>query len=306
MHRLIGLGILTAFALVPAVAKDKPDGNASVRGKAGDSEIVVTTTNRLAGAIDSVTWNGKEFIDSFDHGRQLQSACAFDCKDRKSFWAEAYNPTEAGGRKDGKGPRSSSELVAIKAEKNHLETTTRMAFWLPPNEFSPGPMGAKHPAKNKTVLSDVLVKKTVVVGTKASPHLIDYRVTFVVPPTEEHTYAQFEALTGYMPAEFAVFRTFDPTTGKLAALDDGPGEQRLPVVFSTKDDRFAMGIWSPETKPGYGRFRFEREKVVKWNCVFRVTDPNGVKPGEYSYQMFVAVGTLANVTDAISAVAKAK
>lgn len=306
MPRWIGLGLAFLLALLPAAAKDKPDGNAVVRGKAGDSEIVVTTTNRLAGAVHSVTWNGKEFIDSLDHGRQLQSACAFDCKDRKSFWAEAYNPTEAGSRKDGAGPRSSSELVEIRAEKNRLETTTRMAFWLAPNETSPGPKGAKYPAKNKTVLSDVTLKKTVVVGTNDSPHLIDYRATFVVPPSEEHTFAQFEAVTGYMPAEFAVFRTFDPSTGKLAPLDDGPGEQRLPVVFSTKDDRFAMGVWSPDPKPGYGRFRFEKEKVVKWNCVFRVSDPNGVKPGEYSYRMFVAVGTLANVTDALAAAAKGK
>ncbi len=306
MARWLGLGLAFLLALIPVAAKDKPDGTAVVRGKAGDSEIVVTTTNRLAGAVHSVTWNGKEFIDSLDHGRQLQSACAFDCKDRKSFWAEAYNPTEAGSRKDGAGPRSSSELVEIRAEKNRLDTVTRMAFWLAPDETSPGPKGAKYPAKNKTVLSDVRLKKTVVVGTNDSPHLIDYRATFVVPSSEEHTFAQFEAVTGYMPAEFAVFRTFDPGTGKLAALDDGPGEQRLPVVFSTKDDRFAMGVWSPDPKPGYGRFRFEKEKVVKWNCVFRVSDPNGVKPGEYSFRTFVAVGTLANVTEALGAAAKGK
>ncbi len=34
------------------------DGNAVIRGKAGSSEIVITTTDRLAGAIHSLTWNG--------------------------------------------------------------------------------------------------------------------------------------------------------------------------------------------------------------------------------------------------------
>src|SRR5205814_1017813 len=49
-------------------AKEFPNakGNAQVRGKFKDSEIVITTTQRLAGAIHSLTWNGQEFINSVD------------------------------------------------------------------------------------------------------------------------------------------------------------------------------------------------------------------------------------------------
>ena len=54
------------------------DGNSVVRAPLRDSEIVIKTTSRLAGAIDSLTWNGQEFINSFDHGRQLQSASNLD------------------------------------------------------------------------------------------------------------------------------------------------------------------------------------------------------------------------------------
>jgi hypothetical protein len=54
---------------------------------------VITTTSRLAGAIHSLQWNGKEFIDSADHGRQLQSACSFD--NARHANAETFNPTEA-------------------------------------------------------------------------------------------------------------------------------------------------------------------------------------------------------------------
>lgn len=300
---LVGLAAgVVGFA--PARGKDKPDGDAVIRGKAGPADIVVTTTDRLAGAIHSVVWNNKEFIDSTDHGRQLQSAVAFDCGDRKSFWPEAYNPTEAGSRKDGVGPRSTSELVGLQAAKNRLDSITRMAFWLAPNEFSPGPKGAKYPAKNTKAVSDVLLTKSVAVGTKASPHAIDYKVTFTVPPSEKHTLAQFEALTGYMPPDFTLFWTFDPAAGKLKPLDDGPGEQPLPVVFSTENKLWAMGVWTPEPGAGYGRFRFKAEKVVKWNCVFRVADPKGVKPANYTYQMYVAVGSLQNVTDTLAALAK--
>jgi len=34
---------------------------------------------------------------------------------------------------------------------------------------------------------------------------------------------------------------------------------------------------------------------VKWNCVFRVRNAHGIRTGDYSYRMLVAVGTLAQV-----------
>ncbi len=43
------------------------------------------------------------------------------------------------------------------------------------------------------------------------------------------------------------------------------------------------------------------EKVVKWNCVFRVRAAEGIKPGDYPFRMFVLVGDLATVTDSLRA-----
>lgn len=92
-----------------AAAQAPPSGNAVIRAKAGPSQPLITTTIRLAGAIRSLTWDGKEFIDSQDHGRQLQSAANFDCG--KPFVPEGFNPTEAGSRRDGAGDRSSSKML---------------------------------------------------------------------------------------------------------------------------------------------------------------------------------------------------
>ena len=64
-------------------AKDE-FGHAVIRAPAHGSEIVITTTPRLAGAIHSLTWNGKEFIDSFDHGRQMQSAAVSEVSAMRS------------------------------------------------------------------------------------------------------------------------------------------------------------------------------------------------------------------------------
>jgi hypothetical protein len=273
-------------------------GNAVIRGESG---IVITTTDRLAGAIHSLTWNGKEFIDSHDHGRQLQSACSFDCALPNQFWAECFNPTEAGSRADGTGNTSSSKLLRLITDGRELRTTTQMAFWLAPGEKSYG-----RPALNEQVLSEHVVSKQVRIGYKTLANVIEYEVTFTVPGGEPHTYAQFEALTGYMPSEFSHFWKFLPSSGQLEQLDDGPGEQKFPVVFATEDGTHAMGIFSPnspsltDANAGYGRFRFKSEDVVKWNCVFRVRNAQGIGSGEYRFRLFVAVGTQKDVTQALT------
>jgi hypothetical protein len=284
-----------ALACVAVAAEPHVNGDAVIRGPAGGSEIVVRTTDRLAGAIDSLTWGGKEFIDSVDHGRQLQSACSFGTAGR-GFWAECYNPTEAGSRDDGAGPKSSSRLLKLHAAGRELSTTSRMAFWLAPGEKSSG-----RPARNDTALSNVTLSKRVAIGTKSLPNVLEYQVAFTVPPAEKHTYAQFEVLTGYMPATFARFWAFDTKTGRLAELTDGPGEQAKPVVFSDADGSHAMGVFTPDrpawvTGPaGYGRWRFTPERVVKWNCVFRATNPAGIPAGDYRVRLFIPVGTLEDV-----------
>jgi hypothetical protein len=296
-HVLAAIACLIAST---AVAADRPSGNATIRGKFGPSDIVITTTDRLAGAIHSLTWNGKEFIDSVDHGRQLQSAASFDAARGGEFWAECYNPTEAGSRADGAGEKSSSRLLKLRAQGAELTTMTQMAFWLAPGERSSG-----RPALNDRVLSNHLLTKRVQIGHGQLANVLEYDVTFTVPPGERHTYAQFEALTGYMPAEFARFQKFLPDSGKLEPLDDGPGEQKYPVVFSTETGSHAMGVYSPDQpspgydQAGYGRFRFQPEKVVKWNCAFRVRRDEGIAPGEYKYRVFVAVGTLEDVRRAM-------
>jgi len=117
----------TPVTPVAAVTAD-----ATIRGEALGSEIVITTTDRCAEAIHFLRWNGREFIDSADHGRQVQSASNLDCA--TPITGETYNPTEAGSRRDGAGPNSSSKILSLKAAKNVLETSSRMAFSLVPGE----------------------------------------------------------------------------------------------------------------------------------------------------------------------------
>ena len=261
---------------------------------------MITTTSRLAGAIHSLTWKGKEFINSTDHGRQLQSASNFDAG--AAFIPETFNPTEAGSRGDGAGPQSTSRLLHLVARDRTLQTTSQMAFWLAPDEKSLG-----HPARNVTRVSDHLLTKRVSIGYRDLPNVIQYDVTFSVPVGEKHVYGQFEAVTGYMPADFKNFWVFNPESGMLQTLSDGPGEQSLPVILATASGDYAMGVVARDpapsgmTGPGYGRFRFRREKVVKWNCVYRLQDEqNGLRAADYSFRQFVIVGSLDDVKSAMT------
>jgi len=72
-------------------------------------------------------------------------------------------------------------------------------------------------------------------------------------------------------------------------------------VLATTSGRHAMGIYAPPqpqpqpAPPGCGRWRFGPERVVKWNCVFRVRHAAGLAPGDYSYRMRAPIGTLTDV-----------
>ena len=290
--------VLLFFASAADLGAATADGHATIRGKAGPSDIVITTTSRLAGAIHSLHWNGREFIDSYDHGRQLQSASNLD--NGTPITTETYNPTEAGSRLDGTGGTSSSRLLRMHAGPSGIETTTQMAFWLAPGEKS-GP----NLAKNATILSKHLLTKVVRIGYGGLPHVISYKATFRLPQGERHHHAVFEVLTGYMPPEFARFWQFNAKTAELESLSDGPGEGPCPVVLALPSGTHAMGIYAlPQSVhgsrgPTYGRFRFVAEKVVKWNCVFRVADDAVLAAGDYPFQMFVIVGDLNAVRDSL-------
>jgi hypothetical protein len=273
-----------ALAQAPAVS-----GDAELSGTMGGKPLVIRTTSRLAGAIDSVKWAGVEFIDSHDHGRQLQSALNADVDG--VYHVECYNPTEAGSVVDALGPKTTSRLEFLAIKDGALTTHTRMAFWLAPGMKSGG-----HLAQNTTLLSGHILNKQVRIGRPGMDHVLDYKVTFTVPVDRPHKFLQFEALTGYMPWSFSEELRFDAKTSTLVPLPRQDGEQRDPVVLSTPSGSHAMGVFTPERpragQPavGFGRFKFEHEKVVKWNCVFRLRQDKPIPP-HHSFQLYVVIGT---------------
>jgi len=274
-------------------------GDIAIQKGVFDSTLrIAASTDRFAGAIYSVTFRGKQYINATDHGRELQSASSFD------GLGECFNPTEAGSSADGAGFTSSSVPINYSTSGYDLQTVTNMAFWLlPGQQYGRLCSDTTHftTAQNKTIVSGHTLNKTVSIGYQGIPNVVRYTVAFNVP--EAHQSATFEAVTGYMPPDFSMFLKYDPAKRVLSTLSDVAGEQSTPVILATRDGRHAMGVSSfglPQaTFPsiGYGRFRFP--DTSKWNCVFR---EGYVAPGStYSYTCMVAIGTVDEIIAAQNA-----
>lgn len=261
----------------------------------GDT-LTVKTCDWDAQAICSVKRGGKEYIDDYDHGRQLQTAITFG-------QGEAYNPTEAGASylTNGINPEPSKSIngsvtTGFTGANQWLHTSTKMAYWNPVNGVE---------------VSNWFVDKHVTAIPGMYSNYLKYEVTVMAQtgvgePT--HSYGQFEFLTGYMPAEFSKFYTLDVKgTKALAAILPCPNyttcspEQPLPLIFATTDGNHAMGIYNrglPQPNyaaAGVGRWQFTGpwtgQSVVKWNNVYRYN--GSITAGTpYTYTGYVIVGNL--------------
>ncbi len=275
-------------------------GNGSISKEVFDSFITISTTSRLQGAIGSLTFRGKEFLNQEDHGRELQSASSFD------GYGECLNPTEAGSQTDGKGDLSTSRLLGYSAEGNVLRTSTQMAYWLRGNQDyghytqnegrGCGNNSNVKRAQNSVDLSNNVLFKRVTIGYSNIQNVIEYLVTFRI--TENHQSAVIEAVTGYLGPEFSTFFAFDPSSGQIAPLSSINAEQAFPVILSTNNQSYAMGIYSPDlpeasfSTVGYGRFNFFESNTIKWNAVYR----RGNTPAaDYSYRQYIIVGSVSEV-----------
>ena len=264
----------------------------SIRATVLGTPLVISATARNAGAIDSLIWNGLEFIDAKDHGRELQSASSYD------GYGECLNPTEAGSGRDGVGATSTSRLLGLSTDGNVLATTTQMAYWVPAGARYDGAAHCGthpelHAAVNGADLSNDLVSKSVSIGYGGFDNVIQYLSSFRT--ADAHSQAQFEAVTGYLSANFTSFYAVDMNTYAMRPLDHVAGEVGQPVIFATADGSHAMGAYSPDipenATSGYAKFFFPGD-TSKWSVVFR---QNATPAGTYAFRSYIVVGNLTQV-----------
>lgn len=249
-------------------------GNAAAQGVSGDGEIrsddlasplVIKTSTNMAGAIESLTWNGKEFINKSDHGREMQSS-AFLAILNESELRPCYNPNEAGSRYDGAPTRpSSSRLLSFSAQGNTLSSSSYPAYWKNCVRDDPSYLNTHYrndgiPFANDPIItgfvysvsntaggttkpSTLKFSKSVTIGFQGHPGIIEYKTIFDVPdsyagpagssPTP-FTEIAFEPLTAYMPmatvSEFFMYRRAE----ELIRIWDSSFKKIDPITGETK------------------------------------------------------------------------
>ena len=161
---------LISALLLPASALAQNHYDFSISSTVYGSPLTIGGSYQFAGAISSLFWRGREFVNVRDHGREIQTAGQFH------GLGECYNPTEAGNVAD--GPSSSSMLWSVSTASNVLQTSNQMAFYLRSGQTGACPPGAIPP---NATLSNYFVDKTVRIGFAGIPNVIEYLTTLWVP-----------------------------------------------------------------------------------------------------------------------------
>ena len=204
----------------------------------------------------SIKWAGKEFINNWDHGRQLQLDSQFFNR------YICYNPYEAGSFDDAKSPTSTSKLLSITANGNRLEATTQMAWYYTYHESSNPADYCGDPAQwlacpaYNGPLSNYKVHKTITIGFEGIPNVIEDLVDQFVP---EPIRMGNNALVAVVNYDFSSMRSWDVVSKDYRNVRALAGEDDRIKVVSTPDGSYAMGWYAPELLQPYGN-----DGVANW------------------------------------------
>lgn len=273
----------------------------------GNETVQLGTSNRFGGAVDSLVYDGKEFINNVDHGRQMQVAYSLDGHN------EALMPTEAGNNRDLDGDTSTSQVLGVDVANGSVSTASHPAYWLEPGEKAGTYNGEDTYAQNKTEVSADTLRKTVTAGVGGHSNVIQYDSHIQL--AEPHRSMYVEAPTTYLPPEFDRHYRFDPATGKAREYPRVHSENpnaaegfkdeagNVPLIVSTPDGKHAMAMWSPDEGRADLQYRFHqfdfaqtggdtKYNATKMGVTFGM---NGDVPQDLQTRTYVIVGTVEEV-----------
>jgi alpha-tubulin suppressor-like RCC1 family protein len=251
LHRSsIIIGMLAALLGGVAVSHAQVNGNATIT--ATDGTISVSTSSQFGGAVSSIKWGGKEFINNWDHGRQLSPNYQFFNR------FICYNPYETGSLNDGNKPTTTSKLLSLTTSGNTLQSATQMAWYYFPfvdrNNAKPqddcgDPSQWLPVTPYNTPLSNYVVHKTVTIGYAGIPNVIEYRTQVTIP---EAVLKGSNNPTAVLNYDFSSVRSYDVVSKDYRKVNALGGEDDRIKVVSSADGSYAMGWYSPELLQPYG------------------------------------------------------
>lgn len=247
----------------------------TLQGTFNNFPVSISASRDFGGAIYSLRWNNFEFINSDDHGRELQTAWQLD------YLGEDENPTEAGSALD--KVASSTIIKTAAVDERTLTTSAWLAYW--------------YPYKGQ-VTSYHTLSKTVTLGYKQFSNIIHHEISISL--ADDHVYMGVEGLTGYLPKLFTRWFIFDPVT-KIRTEVFGITTMTissLPVIASNQDGSYAISLYH---LANFYNMSYVYGVISSWpklDCAwFGINNPKAVT---YSWEAFTIFGTLEDVTSTLS------
>jgi len=242
----------------------------------GNSKIFVGTSKRMAGAIDSLVYDNIEFINSYDHGRELQLASV------SSWSSEAglYNPTEAGSCQNWWTDSTSSILNGIYAAGPAMSTSVTPAFWFEPTPNVTPPLSCPGIGKGSgKVAWNHTFQKSITIGQPGLPNVIKFAsqidINEKVPQDYSNPMApvvRFEVPTGYLAGEFSKKYRYNRTSGALTnitSLACHEANQACtsddPLIFTNALESHALAVCNG---PSSGAIFANYPKYESWGTWF--------------------------------------
>lgn len=268
--------VVTPPVVAPPAAPIIP-ATLSLSGK-GSLPIKVTVDNaRFGGAVVGLTWNGKEFINIYDHGRQLQSAMQVD------GFGECNNPTEAGSEHDARKQTSTSKVLASTKTDNTLSTKAKMAYWT--FQKSTGACKKGIDTRLTNALSEHVLEKDIQIGYNNDEQIIKYSIKYTHPEKSVNESVVYEFLTGYLNSEFSRFYYVGLADQSLneymdadltSLVDNGfpkgsffgsakNKKQFDPVIMATANGKHAMGVYTSKKAINDCKSAFHGYNIYKFN-----------------------------------------
>jgi hypothetical protein len=270
-----------------------------------NSVLAVAVSTRDAGAVSSLIYKGKELVNDFDHGRQLQVAWSYNDAD------EAYNPTEAGSDQDGKGKHSTSQLISVHVESNTLRTVSHPAYWRHtslPEQYR----------KNTALTTKDMLAKQITLGYQGDPHVMVFDTQVAL--SRELTGPQvsslrIEAPTLYASHDLNTHYLMDPADGKLTrvalrsqtknlmntVINQITRRDHVPII-STPDEQYAVAFYSSEQVNFWSYYTWDVPSDDPSFACSKIAAfyKHPAEAGQsYMYRTFIIVGDLATVKTSV-------
>ncbi|QSQ21370.1 hypothetical protein JY651_40320 [Pyxidicoccus parkwayensis] len=203
----------------------------------GNETVRLGTSSQYGGAINSLVYDDKEYINSIDHGRQMQVAYSLASS------GEMLMPTEAGNNRDHDGPTSTTVVKGVEAKDGSVTTTVNPAYWREPGKAAGGYNDpAARVTKNTTEVSEDTLSKTVATGVgglfkchpvrqphppdRAAPEHLRGDAHHIPARGVQSAHLRFDPATEEMRAYPRVHSELDPNGPNTQGLQ-GRGRQRV-------------------------------------------------------------------------------